>query len=419
MVKKSIVLILLTCLSMLFLSGCWGSKEPDEMGYILSMGMDKGEESILDVSFQVAIPKALGSGGEGEGTNVVSLEAASIFGAIQLGNAFTARELTLIHNRVIIISEELAKEGLKKYLNPLIRSREARRNTFILITSGTAKEFLNKNKPVLEKYPSRQFELLLASAQMAGFSINSTLGEITEDVKSPGREAVAALVGVNEGHKAEELARTNTEKALYEVSYLPGYVPQEGGNKIDVIGLAAFRGDKLVGYLNGSETRYYQMVTGRLKETIFTFPDPEKPDEYIIVIEIRKGRNPEFKVDLTGEKPRFEVKLILEGEIMSIQSGINYELSKDAEKLDTYLEKIIKQEVEKVIQKTQEDFRSDIFGFGEYTRQYFWTWQDWEDYHWLEKYPDAEIEVGVQLDIRRTGLMLRTEEIHTYYGGGE
>jgi spore germination protein KC len=161
------------------------------------------------------------------------------------------------------------------------------------------------------------------------------------------------------------------------------------------------------------------MLTGEIRETIFTYPDLEKPEEYIIVIEIRKGRSPEFKVNLTGEKPQFEVKLVLEGEIMSIQSGINYELDEAADKLDTYLEQTIRREVIKVIEKTQKEFKSDIIGFGEYTRPYFWTWQDWEDYHWLERYPDAEIEVKVQLDIRRTGLMIKTEEINTSDGGGE
>ncbi|MDX9871299.1 MAG: Ger(x)C family spore germination protein [Clostridia bacterium] len=408
---KNLLLAIILSFSLIFFTGCWGSREPDELSFVLSMGLDKGREGIVQVSFQEAIPQDLGGEGDGEATTVIAIESASIFGALQLGNTFTTRELTLIHNRIIIISEELAKEGLEKYLNPLIRSREIRRNTFIAIARGSAYDFLKNNKPILEKYVSRQFELILKNIALDGFSVNSTLSEITQSIKSPGREAAIAILAVNKEEKdstAQE-ERSNAEKALYEESYLAGEVPHQGGNKIDIIGLAAFRGDKLAGFLNGSETRYYHMVTGKLNSSIFTFADPEKPEEYMIVMKIKKGRNPAIKVDLSGEKPVIQTDLVLEGEIMSIQSGVNYELAEDAAELQTYLEETITREVTKVLKKTQEELQSDIVGFGDYTRQYFWTWQDWVDYNWPEKYPEAEIQVRTQLAVRRTGLMTRTE----------
>lgn len=409
MARNRLLAVLLS-LSTLLCSGCWGSREPDELAFVLSMGLDKGEEGIINVSFQEAIPQPLGGEGDGEATTVVSVEAASIFGVLQLGNAFTARELTLIHNRVIVISEELAQEGLEKHLNPLLRSREIRRNTFIVISRGAAVDFLKNNKPILEKYVSRQFELILRNISQAGFSTDSTLSEIEQSIKSPGREAAVAIVAVNTGEKGipTEAARSNPEKALYEDSYIAGHVPHEGGNKIDIIGLGVFRGDKLAGFLNGSEARYYHMVTGQLNGSVFTFPDPEQPEEFMIVLEIKKGRSPGINVDLSGEKPLIKVDLVLEAEIMSIQSGFNYEAGHHAEHLQVYLEEIITREVTMLLEKTQE-LQSDIVGFGEHTRQYFWTWQEWVDYNWPQKYLEAEFQVTTSLSVRRTGLMLRTE----------
>lgn len=409
--KKRCMLILLLSLPVLFLSGCWGSREPDERSFVLATGLDKGEKNVVKVTFQEAIPKALGTGGEGETTNVISLEAASVFGALQLANAFTSREMTLIHNRAIIISEELAKEGLSKYLNPLLRSRDIRRNTFIMISRSEANKFLLENKPVLEKYTSEQIELILNSTKITGFSTNSMLGKINEDMKIPGRGTVIALVSINKEDKAKEPAQTRAEKALYEVGYLPGEIPRNGGNKIEFIGLAAFFGDKLVGLLNGSETRYYHLVRGELEKTIFTFPDPKEQEQYAIVIEIREGRNPEFKVDLSAEKPKIEVDLRLEGEIVSIESGINYEIGEDQNLLQMHIEDIINREIMKVVKKSQEEFKSDILGFDEHMRKNFWTWQDWEDYEWQKRYPEAEIIVKTSIDFRRPGLLARMEPI--------
>lgn len=179
------MLVLLCCLPFLFIVGCWGSREPDELSYILAMGVDKGEHNVLQVTMQEAVPKSLG-GGEGETSAVVSVEASSISGALQLANTFTSREMTLIHNRAIIISEEIAKEGLKKYLAPLMRSRDIRRNTFVMVTRGKANKFLLENKPFLEKYTSEQMELILNSTtKSTGLSNNSMIGKINEDIKTP------------------------------------------------------------------------------------------------------------------------------------------------------------------------------------------------------------------------------------------
>lgn len=407
-----LIIILFTVLS----TGCWGVSETDELAYILAMGIDKGEVNIIRATFQIAIPKAL-AGGEGGGGDEpvlnISVEAASIFGALQLANAFVSRELTFIHNRMVVVSDEIAREGLNRYINPLIRSREIRRNTFIMVTRGSSKDFLEKNKPVLEINPSQQFELLLGEAGKVGFMVDTTLNDFYNSAKLPGRQPVITLVGITaKDKKGEENTATRGEMIKREVAYLPGEVPREGGNEIESIGLAAFRGDKLAGYLDGAETRYYQMISADFQKAIFTFPDPEKPDTDIIVIEIKAGRSPDKGVRFVGGEPLIDVNIILEGEIRSLQSGINYEGGEKLKELEKFLEDSIAREVLAVIKKTQGEFKSDIYGFGESTRKYFWTYPAWESYNWHEVYPQTEVNVKVDMRIRRSGLMIRTAPIH-------
>ncbi len=408
--KGSKMVLLLVCLfSLLITAGCWGARETDELGYVLSLGIDKGVENVIQVTFQIAIPQSPegGGGGDKENNIVVSVEAASLFGALQLANSFVSRELTLIHNRAVIVSEEIAREGISKYLEPLVRSRDIRRNTFFLVTRGKAKEFVESNQPLLERNAARDFELLLAGRKVVGFIPDSIINDIHRSVNDYGREAIIALVGVNNGKEGEEKQEDYQTIVKSEMALSPNEVPREGGNKIEAIGLAAFRGDRLKGYLNGLETGYYQMITGDFKSAIYSFPDPEKSDEYLIVVKVTKGRNPQFKVVFEEGKvvPSFEVTLVLEGEILSIQSGLEYEKGSKEKELEEYLARYLASGANDVIKKTQNELACDIFGLGDKLRKYFWTFQEWKDYNWLEKYPSAEVNVKVNFMIRRTGLL--------------
>lgn len=406
---KIILLVLQCCLLLLF-SGCWGSRETDELGLVLVLGIDKGKENVIEVTLSVAVPKPLGSEGnlEEADTEKVYVEASSIYGALQLGNAFISRDLTLIHNRVVIVSEEIAREGLSKYINPLIRSRDIRRSNFLFITRGTAKEFIEKNRSFLEMNPSRQFELLINAQKNTGLMPISTIDDFYKASKSLGKEAVTALVGVNEKPIKNEEAKSLPEAIKKEMDYLAGDIPREDGNKIDLMGSTVFKGDSLIGFLTGAQTRYYQMVTGSFQSGIFSFPDPQKSEEFLTVVKLKRGRQPIIRVTLLGDTPKIDINLILEGEILSIQSGLGYETGEQYLEFEQFLEEYISREVQALITKTQEEYESDIFGFGDYARKYFWTWPAWEEYQWLKKYPQAEVNVETTLSIRRAGLLTKT-----------
>lgn len=404
---------------MLLLQGCWGSQETDEIGYILLMGFDKGEENILKVTYQMAIPQPAEGGEAGAATEIIEVEAASIYGAQQLISAFVSKHSILGHNRAIIVSEELAREGLSKYINPLVRSRDLRRTTFLMVVKGKAGEFIEKNKGLIfEKYPSRQVDIFMASSDLTGFIYESDIHSFYQCLKSPGQEATAALVAVQkekedeENEIGEKKSRSNEEKIKDEMAYLPGEIPRKGGNKIELIGQAVFKDDKLVGFLDGKETRYYQMLTGDFEKGIFSFPDPQEPDNNVVVIEIIKRIHPKIRIKSAENKTVIEVDIFLKGEILSIQSGKNYESGKLHQELENYIRTFIAHGATQLIKKTQEEYASDIFGFGEYTRKFFWTWSEWVNYDWLTQYPYCEVKVQTFFNIRRPGMMIKTSPTH-------
>lgn len=430
--RRKVILLVWISLCILLLSGCWDSRETDQLGYVLVIGLDKGEKNIIKVTFQLAIPEPIEGRTAEKGTEVVSVEAPSIFAAQELTDTFVSKRSTIIHNKAIVVSEDIAREGLSKYINPLVRSSDLRRTNYLLVTQGKAHDFIKENvNLIFERYPSRQLDIFMASTYMTGLIPNADVHKFYEALNSPGRQPIAALVGVEKekeetqkkepqgGQPAQDKKKeTESEKEKVEegLAYVAGKVPREGGNKIEMIGTAVFHDDRLVGFLSGEETRYYQMITGGFGRGNFTFPDPDPVEggSNIINIEIMKGRGPEIKVDPNQEK--INVRLFLEGEILSIQSGENYERGALKKQLEEYVSKNITQEVMRLIRKTQEEYRSDIFGFGEFTRIDFWTWRDWVDYRWLSKYPQYQVSVETVFYVRRSGMMIRTAPIHR---GGE
>ena len=54
-----------------------------------------------------------------------------------------------MHTKYIIISEDLAREGVERFINGMVRSRQIRRIAHIIIVKGKASKFVEEFKPLL------------------------------------------------------------------------------------------------------------------------------------------------------------------------------------------------------------------------------------------------------------------------------
>jgi Ger(x)C family germination protein len=195
-------MLFLVIVTILFTQGCWGARETDDLGYVLVTGIDKGKENLIKVTFQIAVPQPLQGGKSEKVTEIVSVESSSLFGALNLMSSFISKDVTFIHNKAVVVSEELAREGLSRYINPLVRNRELRRTNYLLVAKGSASDFIEKNKElVFEKYPSRQMDLLMAASGFTGLTSRTDIHRFYQALKTPGIQPVAALVSA---HKEEE-----------------------------------------------------------------------------------------------------------------------------------------------------------------------------------------------------------------------
>lgn len=398
----------------LVLAGCWGSRETDEFAYVVAMGFDKGPDNNLIMTFQIANPRAIagaaGAAGGGGGDNVqplitISTMAQLPIGAFNLLNTELSRNFSLLHTRAFIFSEELAREGLHQYLNPLERFRETRGTAFVYICREKARDFMKKNLPRMEVVPVKQYELVARISRQHGMTPVTMFREFYENTKSTVQEPVAPLVDISERGLEGGDSRQNRLG-----DYYAGDMPSDRGF-VQFLGTAVFKGDKMVGKLTGDETRYLNMLNGNLREGFLIIRDPLSPDEPL-GLTLRQGKKPDVKVSFGGEVPEIEVHIYQEPEIVGISSGIDYESPSRKPVLEKSLEDIILDRCNHVLARSQDEFKADIFGFGRYARMNFLTVADWQKAHWAEVYPQARVSVNVHVKIRRTGLMMKTRRVH-------
>ncbi|MFZ5898366.1 MAG: Ger(x)C family spore germination protein [Bacillota bacterium] len=400
---------LLTVLVILSLSGCWNYQEPDEIAWVLALGLDKGRQNVLTMTTVVAVPKAIGTGGGdgggsgGQGFFVVSMEVNTILEGLELLNAFVDRRADLSHTAWIVFGRALAEEGIDRYYAPLARFRQFRRNSSILITQGRAADLLKNGKPILEDNVGKYYQLLQQGWRFTEFIPRDTFHDFYIASKTPGVGAVANLVALQDKDE-KDIFPNNRPKD--KGVYYAGRIPRQGGGRLEIMGGAVFRGGKMVGILDADETGFVKMVRGTFRRTIQAVPDPKHPDKYVIV-EVKPRTKAEVNVDVTGNVPRISVRIPLEGDIISIQSGEDYERASRIPLVERSVEGYLNQELRNTIEKTQQ-WGTDVFEFSSKAQRQFFTWKAWKAYDWASRYPNAIVDATVDFRVRRVGLLHET-----------
>lgn len=406
--------LLLVC--SLLTTGCVGSRETDAIAYVIAVGLDRAEGGMLEITYQIALPKAQGSGGgpgggsdDDKGFVLSTLKATNLAEARNLLTSTMGRFPSLAHVKAFIISEDYARSGIGDLIGPLMRFREFRGSIILIVVEGTAKEFMNENNPKIESQLSKYYEGLLFEDRESGFFLQTDLHDFYIRLKNPIGSPYAVYAGLNPktGRDRPAAPKVSPEKTE---EYIPGGVPRSGeGNRPEFLGTALFRADKMVGWLTNEETRAVEILQGDFIRGFLIVEDPLVPKS-AINISLRLGQEPNIKLRINNGKVFVDAKVRLEGEITSIPSGINYELEEYRQLLEAQISLLIEYQIRKMLQKTQE-LHSDPVGFTAYMRPEFRTDDELMQADLCELYSQAEFNLDVKTAIRRSGLMWRSTQI--------
>ncbi len=381
---KALSLAALMALSVLVMNGCWSSKEIEELGLIIGTALDlesegdfhKDGEELFIITNQLVTAEATDSGTQEGTANTQSYENISETGEAILP---ALRQMLLRinkrafgeHSKVIVIGEDLARNyNLEQVLDFFQREQEMRPSALIVIAKESARKTLETNEPTV--IPAIQ---------------------LVEMIR--GHERTTKIM--------EPMSITKLEAKLSSgISFLLHSVLPENGERIFSGGaLIDGKTKKLRGFFNDEDIMGVNWITGKAKGGLVSTINEETGQPIVYEILTMDSK---IKPKVDGTRISFEVTIKSQGRI-----GEHWDISEQPfdnsylQKAEKAAEKKVEELVKNVLAKAQEEYRMDVFGFGNRLRiEHPKLWNKVKE-DWDQAFSDVPVNVTVELIIKEFG----------------
>lgn len=386
-------------ISPFLLSACWDRYELEERATILGLAVDLGDasemnkipkvthleggapESISDtvykITAQIAVPgkiKLGPEGGTGEGSEktawVLEAYGHTVKDALATMQQQLAERLYLGHLQIIVVSEDIARQGIIDISDYLRRNHEVRRTAWMIISEGDAHSVL-KIAPPIETVPALYLAETLDNAVRFGKLPEEYLGKFWINLSDVGVEAILPIV------------------------------KPVGNDRIFVSGLSYFNEEEMVGSMTPLEIGAYLALIGEAKGG-YSFM--VSLDEAVYVLTSHKRRST-TQVNVENGNPSAAIDIHIDAYIdEEINDGRLSEkkIMQIEKEANAFLEDVLS----KLIEKLKRD-QSDIFGIGARVRAKYsdyWADEVKTAAKWREIYKDMDIKTNAHIQIKRTGM---------------
>ncbi|RSK29136.1 Ger(x)C family spore germination protein [Bacillus sp. HMF5848] len=386
---KHTKLTIIVLLILFTITGCWSKRELSELAIASAIAIDKKDDKYV-ITVQIINPGEIaGQPVSQRGTiSTYQLFGETIFEALRKLTVATPRKIYLPHIRVIILSEELAKENISKVLDFFSRDHEVRTDFYMLIAKNVDAEDVLKVITPMEKIPANNIQSSLKVSQdVLAETVATSVDQLISALISPGKNPTLPGVIV-EGPMDEGNSFDNVEKAL-------------SPTKIKLDGIAAFKQSQLVGWIEGDMAKGFNYVNNNVSNTIITIPCDD--GEGKLSIELTESNSSIRTSIMNNSQPEIIVEVESEGSVGEVQCSIDLLLKDSIDKIENQIEEKQQKQIEQVVALAQETFQSDIFGFGEVVHKSepkLWKTlkQDWD-----RTFTEITVTVKTNFKIRRFG----------------
>jgi spore germination protein KC len=390
--KKCRIIFLAILLPIPLLAGCWNQEELTNLAIVMAMGIDKADDNQgYTITLEIvnpgnAAPMAMG-GGQGAPVAVYKNTGRTVFEAGRRASKEISRLIYYAHTSALVISEQVAKEGIFDILDVLDRDPVFRTTTQVFIARNTTAESVVSTLTILDKMPVNKIvKSLNATEKMLGENTKTTIDGLIENIVSNGKEPfVSGVVLPGPDKMGKKLSNIAADK--------PDVI-------IKTDGMAMFKGGKLVGWVDGKKSRGVVWVLNKVKGTDLLIDWQGKKDSLGIII-----RRSDVKVNpnMKNGKPVINIAINTEGDVQEVNTAVDISNPAIIKKIEEKAGEEIKKEVSESI-KTVQHKKSDVVGFGEkFHKAYPKRWKKLEG-NWGERFATLEVSVKVDAYIRRHGI---------------
>ena len=385
--KKYLNMFIIGCciIGSLAITGCWSSREISELNFVLGAAIDIEEEQ-LKVIAQIARVDILSSETTAEIPGTIAFEAygKTVFDAVRnLSMGGSQFPLFWGHQQMLLLSDDLAKQGITEVLGFFVRDHETSRSMMLAITENDITSLMNK--PI----GKGNLPMLALNSMIENYGANGKIMPVT----------------------IHDYLMTNTSRGICFT--IPMIVTIKHGERdsFTADGMALFSENKMVGKLTVDETRGLLFLSDKLQGTVIPINVTDKAKDegsakvpYEISSEVLNAKT---NIIAKGDK-KFTVKTEVEISISEdtfSEDVLPTDYDEIIKKIEEETAAVIEQEMKRVEEITKE-LKTDPAGFGQAMyRQLPKEWKPLED-GWCENhYPS--IEVTYDVTVKFMGQMLQ------------
>ena len=363
-------------------TGCFNYNELNDYAIATGMAIDKADDGY-EVSMLISnSPK---SSEKNYTTVVYSGKGKTIYEAIKEIGLISPKELYIGHLSILIISDEVAKEGITSSIEFLLQEPRSKKNFYVALSKNNkAKDVLSITSPLTD-FPSQNLATnLKATTNLQGsvsaIDFNTLLYKLINRGVDLTLNGFTIVGDIKDGVKESNM-ETNKPSSY-----------------IKLTNQAIFKDDKLITWSNKNESRGINIINDKIHEM---YVRVKCDDGYIVVdtntLETKKS------VDKKGN-----VKLNTKGKasISEITCDIDLAKPSNIKKIEKKVNNKLKDLELKAI-KLSKKYSTDIFGIGlMYYQNYPHNYNKIKDYD--KFYKNSKFKTSVDIKINTSGSIKQT-----------
>lgn len=380
MKTKKKLLSLIFAAALIF-SGCENRLELNNLVMISSCIYDIDDKNNIYVQVEAKRPIASEEENLGKSFMPVNLSARgkTSFDALDNLQGSYAPNLTTAFIKVNLLTENIAKHGVTSVLDYILRDNEIKENSLVVVIKDKNLDKLDKSYYGLDRTLGDYIENL--SYHQPNANSSSAFVSIFDFIHSTNQKGIEAVCGVCEIVEKEELEMLGQSEDEADKKEM----------KIKYEGLAVFNGPKLVGFLDGKETEMYNLIVNKFHKGIVYV----KNEQFEGSIEILKAKT---KIETKYEEGKVKIAIYpkVNFSVIEIKKGDVASKKEHKKQIEEALNQILNEQIKSVVEKTKNEYQSDIFGFGLYFENHNTkAWQNLSN-NWNKHFKEAEITVSTK-----------------------
>lgn len=397
-IKKIFIFILVIIFTFSF-SACYNSLNLSNYAFAVALGIDKSTSNKLKITFEF-LSTSPSSDSVSETTPVInSVDCSSVTNGINIMNAYLGKKVNLSHCKLIIFSEELAKEGISDEIYSLINEVQIRPTANIVVSKCNTKYYIENSIPSLENLIPKYYEIFPNTSEYTGYTCNATIGDFFNSLACNSYSSYAILGGIKTSDNNSSSSQSSDVSSIKS-----NESPITGTRASQNIGLAVFKDDKLTGELSAIETICFLNLRKKIDSFLVSIPDPQNNNSKIDIY-LTPNSTHDINISFVNGSPYIKIKLEFSGKIYSMKKGSEYLNTDVLNSISNSCNSYLESQFSNYLYKTSTVFESDINGFDLYSLSKFNTSTEFNSYDWLNNYKNSTFSIDINT-IMDSGFLL-------------